>query len=65
VTQRRIERAKSLLISGDLPLCRVALESGFASQQHFAGMFRRMTGAPPAMYRRLCKAQHRGPTRAP
>jgi AraC family transcriptional regulator len=53
VTERRIERAKALLLDGDLPICRVALESGFTSQQHFTGQFRRFAGAPPARYRRL------------
>lgn len=53
LTERRIERAKSLLQYGDLPICRIALESGFTSQQHFTGMFRRFTGVPPAAYRRL------------
>lgn len=53
LTERRIERAKLLLLHGDMPITRVALESGFTSQQHFTGTFRRFTGSPPAAYRRL------------
>lgn len=59
LTERRIERAKTLLQQGDLPIAQIALESGFTSQQHFTGIFRRFTGAPPAAYRRL----HRGEDR--
>jgi len=65
VTERRIERAKSLLLDGDLPICRVAQESGFTSQQHFTGVFRRFTGAPPATYRRLHGAQGRHASHPP
>lgn len=57
LTERRIERAKSLLQFGDLPISRIALESGFTSQQHFTGMFRRFTGAPPAAYRQLLRGE--------
>lgn len=53
VTERRLERAKSLLLDADLPISRVALESGFTSQQHFTGLFRRWVGTPPATFRRL------------
>lgn len=59
LTERRIERAKSLLRHGDLPISRIALESGFTSQQHFTGMFRSFTGAPPAAYRRLHRSADR------
>lgn len=59
LTERRIERAKSLLRHGDLPLSQIALESGFTSQQHFTGIFRRFTGAPPAAYRRLHRSEDR------
>lgn len=57
LTERRIERAKSLLQSGDLPISVIALESGFTSQQHFTGIFRRFTGTPPAAYRRSFRAE--------
>lgn len=53
VTERRLERAKALLLEADLPICRVALESGFTSQQHFTGLFRDWAGTPPATFRRL------------
>lgn len=55
VTERRIELAKSLLTRGDLSIARIAQEAGFTSQQHFTGIFHRLTGAPPGAYRRLCR----------
>jgi AraC family transcriptional regulator len=48
---KRIERAKSLIASGDLPLVEVALAVGFQTQSHFTTVFRRVTGQTPARWR--------------
>ena len=52
LTTRRVERAKQLLLHTDLPICDVALESGFGSQSHLSERFRRTTGQTPLRFRR-------------
>jgi AraC family transcriptional regulator len=52
VLTRRIERAKELLRSTDMPVVDVALASGFSSQSHLSNWFVRLVGVSPAMYRR-------------
>lgn len=49
--QMRIERAKRLL-QGSLPIVEVALDCGFAHQEHLTRIFRRCTGFTPAAFRR-------------
>lgn len=51
VTERRIERAKSLLADRETSLADIAFSLGFSSQSHFSTVFRRMTGATPGAYR--------------
>ena len=53
VLRERIERAKSLLRNPAVPLAEVALRSGFASQSHFATVFRRIVRVPPRAYRNM------------
>lgn len=52
VLQRRIERAKKLLGSSDMPIAEIALSSGFSSQSHLSNWFQRFVGVSPAAYRR-------------
>jgi AraC family transcriptional regulator len=52
VILRRIERAKKLLRHTDLPISRIAYETGFASQSHLATTFKRVVGETPGAYRR-------------
>jgi AraC family transcriptional regulator len=52
VLQRRLARAKELLIATDLPIVEIALATGFSSQSHLASTFRRLTGVTPGEYRR-------------
>jgi AraC family transcriptional regulator len=47
VVQRRVERAKTLLASGDLSASQVALAAGFAHQSHMARAMRRLLGVTP------------------
>jgi AraC family transcriptional regulator len=42
---QRVEHAKSLLSDSELPLIDVAVQSGFRTQGHFSGVFRRYTGS--------------------
>ena len=48
----RVERAQLLLTATRLPIAHVALECGFASQEHLTRQFRRLSGTTPAAYRR-------------
>lgn len=56
----RLERARDLLASTDLPIAEVALRSGFASQSHFTRYFRKLTATTPRAYRLEMDACHRG-----
>lgn len=47
--QRRVERAKTLLLSG-VPIAEAALDCGFTDQSHFTHKFKLFTGATPAQY---------------
>jgi AraC-like DNA-binding protein len=48
-TQARLRRAKDLLLRG-WPVSRVAHETGFFDQSHFARHFKRLVGVPPGEY---------------
>jgi AraC family transcriptional regulator len=52
VLARRIERAKELLRTTELPIIDVALSAGFSSQSHLSHWMLRHTGVSPAVYRR-------------
>jgi AraC family transcriptional regulator len=52
VLQRRLARARELLIATDMPVVEIALATGFSSQSHLASAFRRLTGVTPGEYRR-------------
>ena len=47
----RIRRAKELLRTTDLTIADIALQMGFCSHQHFSGMFTRLVGTPPSLWR--------------
>lgn len=53
VIRRRVERARHLLLGGDLPIAQVALEAGFAHQSHMAQAMKRLLGLSPSALRRL------------
>ena len=48
VVQRRVERARALLLRGGMPAAQVALEAGFSHQSHMARCMRRVLGVPPS-----------------
>jgi AraC family transcriptional regulator len=48
VVQRRVARARALLLRGELPASQIALEAGFAHQSHMARCMRRVLGITPS-----------------
>jgi AraC family transcriptional regulator len=52
LVQRRIERAKELLLGGGHELSQIALACGFADQSHFTRVFVRSEGQSPGRWRR-------------
>jgi len=51
ITQLRMERAKELLATTQLPLLEVASRVGYQTQAHFTGVFHRFVGTTPRVYR--------------
>jgi AraC family transcriptional regulator len=51
--QRRLEHVEQLLHETRLPLSEIALAAGFSDQSHLSRHFRRSTGMPPSLARRL------------
>lgn len=49
--QRRIHRAKELLLGGRKPIAEIAVEVGFATHSHFTFNFRKVTGTTPSRFR--------------
>lgn len=49
--ERRIDRAKQLLVASDLSITAIGIDVGFGSGQHFARVFRKVTGRSPREYR--------------
>lgn len=52
IIDRRIERAKSMMLEEDTPLAEVATVCGFSDQAYFCRIFRRATGETPHRWRR-------------
>lgn len=52
VMEKRIERAKTLILMGEGSMAQIALETGFCSQSHFTAVFKKKTGQTPARYRK-------------
>lgn len=51
--QRRVERAKELLIQGETRISEIAHALGFFDQSHLSRTFRRLTGISPGEFARL------------
>jgi AraC family transcriptional regulator len=58
---QRIESAKSILSSTDMPLTEVALSVGFQAHAHFSTVFKRLTGQSPARWRRVVRSERQFP----
>ncbi len=52
VSEKRLERAKALLMRGDQSLVDIALALNFSCQANFTRAFRQVTGQTPGQYRR-------------
>jgi AraC family transcriptional regulator len=48
VMERRVERARALLLEHRMSISEVALETGFAHQSHLARWMRRLLGVSPS-----------------
>jgi AraC-like DNA-binding protein len=53
VLQRRVARARRMMVESDLSLAEIALAAGFADQSHLARRFRQQTGLTPDRFRKL------------
>ncbi|TXI00346.1 MAG: AraC family transcriptional regulator [Rhizobium sp.] len=53
VLARRVERARLLILSADMPLAEIALAAGFAHQSHMTHWMRRILGTTPGMLNRM------------
>ncbi|MEH7333048.1 response regulator [Neobacillus drentensis] len=53
VTRRRIQRAKELLISTNLPINDIAEESGYKTAKYFIKIFKELEGLTPSAYRKI------------
>jgi AraC family transcriptional regulator len=51
VLRRRVERAKEMLRAAEARVLDVAVACGFKTQQHFARVFRQLSGTSPTKYR--------------
>jgi len=51
VIQKRVERAKLLLLKTDLMIADIALQVGFSSQSHLTQQFKRLTSMTPKQVR--------------
>jgi AraC family transcriptional regulator len=50
--ERRIDRAKALLVTSDVPIADIAVQSGFSDQAAFTRAFGRIVGDSPGKWRR-------------
>ena len=55
LTDRRIGRAKPMIVEGRLSLAEIADVCGFSSQAHFTRWFKRSVGVTPGVYRAQCE----------
>lgn len=53
VVSHKIETAKIRLLQSDVTVTQLALELGFSTSQHFATVFKRITGTTPTQFRRM------------
>jgi AraC-like DNA-binding protein len=58
----RIDRARMLFRSTDLPVARVAADVGFSDERYFRRIFKRRVGLTPGQFQRLRPSSRRPPT---
>lgn len=57
VIRRRVERARSLMLTSNDSLSRIAAECGFVDHSHLSNLFLRIVGTRPGAWRRIRAAQ--------
>jgi AraC family transcriptional regulator len=55
--ERRIDYAKALLVTSDLPIANIALQSGFSDQAAFTRAFGRIVGNSPGRWKRAVTSE--------
>ena len=50
--EKKLERAKKLLLSDDRAVAHIAFESGFENTAHFSRIFKQKTGCTPLQFRK-------------
>lgn len=61
--ERRVDRAKRIMLTSRMPLADVAIRCGFADQSALNRAFKRIHGVPPGIWRRTMTPESRGPGR--
>ena len=56
IIERRIEKAKQILLESNAPLSQIALDCGMADQANLSRLFRRLVGETPSVWRRRNRA---------
>ena len=52
IINTRMEKAKELLHTTNLPVKAIAVQCGYKSTQHFITAFKKYSGQPPALYKK-------------
>lgn len=55
VTERKIQKAKDLLESTDMPVLNIALELNYQESNYFSKVFKKIVGVTPTEYRKDCQ----------
>lgn len=55
ITVKKIEKARSMLLMGGMPVSEIAVALGFYDSPHFVRSFKAVTGISPSKYRRNAK----------
>src|SRR4029077_6456117 len=55
--ERRIDRAKALLVTSDLPIVDIAVQTGFSDQAAFSRAFGQIVGDSPGRWRRAVNSR--------
>jgi AraC family transcriptional regulator len=53
IISQKIERAKELLVYGELTLSEIAYQLGYSSSQHLSNQFKKITGFTPTYFKEL------------
>ena len=56
---QKIERAKQLIISGELTLTEIAWQLNYSSVQHLSNQFKKTTGITPTAFQRIIKMRRK------